>query len=144
MGLGGLAAADDRLAAVQELEARLAALGQQAEVLQAREEIFGLSRTEYPALAEVSKALEPYAALWRCVAEWGRCLPDWMDGPFTEVDAETVGADVDRCGATHVCTHTGLLALPWCLNGQLAVLAAKPAVTCACHLPACKSLTCAP
>jgi dynein heavy chain len=24
-----------------------------------------------------------------------RCLPDWMDGPFTEIDAESLAASID-------------------------------------------------
>ena len=62
---------------------------------QARDGISRLPRTEYPALGEVQKAIEPIGNLWRCAAEWGRCQPEWMDGPLPDVDAEAVAASVD-------------------------------------------------
>ncbi len=55
-----------------------------------------MPRTDYPQLEELSKAFEPYATLWKAAAEWGRSFPEWMDGPFPEMDAEAVAADVDR------------------------------------------------
>lgn len=55
-----------------------------------------MSRTEYPVLAEIKHAVEPTATLWRMAGQLSRNLPDWMDGPFTEMDATTIAADVDR------------------------------------------------
>lgn len=65
-------------------------------LLQAREDIFKLQRTEYPLLADISRAFEPTASMWRMAGLFTRQLPDWMDGPFTEIDAEAVSADVDK------------------------------------------------
>lgn len=45
--------------------------------------------------SQVKATFEPYASLWRTAAELGRRLPDWLDGPFDEIDAEAVAADVD-------------------------------------------------
>jgi dynein heavy chain len=64
--------------------------------MQAREDIFQLPHSQYPLLAEVQRALEPVAALWRLAAACIRQLPDWTDGPFTDIDAEAVAADVDK------------------------------------------------
>ena len=47
-------------------------------------------------LADVKRELEPIAALWRMATVCSRQLPDWMDGPFTEIDAEAMAADVDK------------------------------------------------
>ena len=96
--LGRFSAVEERLATVQELESRIEALQQSVDLYQSREDIFGLPRTEYPLLGEVSHMLEPYASLWRCCAEFTRALPEWMDGPFPEINAENMATDVDRCG----------------------------------------------
>uniref|UniRef100_A0A383V949 AAA+ ATPase domain-containing protein n=1 Tax=Tetradesmus obliquus TaxID=3088 RepID=A0A383V949_TETOB len=94
--LGGLAAVEERLVGVQDIEAKLEELGKRAELYQAREDIFKLQRTEYPLLADISRAFEPTASMWRMAGLFTRQLPDWMDGPFTEIDAEAVSADVDK------------------------------------------------
>ncbi|KAF6265404.1 dynein heavy chain 6 [Scenedesmus sp. NREL 46B-D3] len=94
--LGGLAAVEERLVGVQDIEAKLEELGKRAELYQAREGIFKLPRTEYPLLADISRAFEPTASMWRMAGLFSRQLPDWMDGPFTEIDAEAVSADVDK------------------------------------------------
>lgn len=44
---------------------------------------------------QLRTAFEPYASLWRTAAELGRRMPDWLDGPFDEIDAEAVANDVD-------------------------------------------------
>lgn len=63
---------------------------------QAREDIFQLPHTEQPLLLEVRRAFEPIAGLWRMATACSRQLPDWMDGPFNDIDAEAVAADVDK------------------------------------------------
>lgn len=34
--------------------------------------------------------------LWRTASEFTRCLTEWMDGPFTEIDADFMSNEVDR------------------------------------------------
>ena len=63
---------------------------------QAREDIFKMPRTEYPLLADITRSFEPTATLWRMAGQLSRNLPEWMDGPFPEIDAEAVSADVDK------------------------------------------------
>lgn len=63
---------------------------------QAREDIFKMPRTEYPLLADIDRSFEPTATLWRMAGQLSRNLPDWMDGPFPEIDAEAVSADIDK------------------------------------------------
>jgi dynein heavy chain len=64
--------------------------------LQAREDIFNLPHIEHPLLAQIRREFEPIGSLWRVATVCSRQLPDWMDGPFTEIDAEAVAADVDK------------------------------------------------
>jgi dynein heavy chain len=65
-------------------------------LVQAREDIFQLAHTEHPLLAAIRREFEPIAALWRMATVCSRQLPDWLDGPFTEIDAEAVAAGVDK------------------------------------------------
>jgi hypothetical protein len=64
--------------------------------MQAREDIFQLPHTEQALLPDIKRALEPFSALWRMAADCSRQLPDWMDGPFNEINAEAVATDVDK------------------------------------------------
>ncbi|GLI63290.1 hypothetical protein VaNZ11_006196 [Volvox africanus] len=94
--LGDLKQVDDRMATVLDIDSRLKSYQDLAELYGNREEIFGLPRSEYPVLDEIRKVFTPSADLWRIASEFMRSLPEWLDGPFTEIDAETVAADVDR------------------------------------------------
>ena len=42
--------------------------------------------------------LDPYLQLWTMCGEITHHLPDWMDGPFTDINAEQVSADCDKWG----------------------------------------------
>jgi dynein heavy chain len=55
-----------------------------------------MPRTEYPLLADIAKSFEPLTKLWQMAGAFTRRLPDWMDGPFTEIEAGTVAADVEK------------------------------------------------
>lgn len=61
---------------------------------------FLLTFTSYvsvnPCQSHSPQVFSPSADLWRISSEFMRSLPEWLDGPFTEIDAETVAADVDR------------------------------------------------
>ncbi|KAG1667278.1 hypothetical protein FOA52_012567 [Chlamydomonas sp. UWO 241] len=94
--LGDLKLVDDRLSTVLDIEARTQALAVQADLYQARERIFGLAQTEYPQIQALQKAYEQAAMMWRTCSELMRCLPEWMDGPFPEIDAEVVASDCDK------------------------------------------------
>ncbi|KAG2430891.1 hypothetical protein HXX76_009864 [Chlamydomonas incerta] len=94
--LGDLKQVDDRTATVLDIENRLNSYAELTELYGNREEIFGLPRSEYPALEDIRKAFAPSSDLWKIASEFARSLPEWLDGPFTEIDAEAVAADVDR------------------------------------------------
>ena len=116
---------DDRLSMVLDTEARLQRMTEMAELYQAREEIFGLPRTEYPQIEVIQKAFEPYASLWRFCSEFARSLPEWMDGPFTEIDAEQVEVEgLERAVAWDIVSLPATACLPATGNLLLAALTA--------------------
>ena len=59
-----------------------------------REELFGWDITEYPQLADLTKALEPHLTLWSTALNFQRSFPTWMEGPFNELSPEQIEADV--------------------------------------------------
>ena len=38
----------------------------------------------------MTKEIEPFDELWHAVARWERECPEWMDGPFTSMDRDSV------------------------------------------------------
>ena len=93
--LGNIDLAEDRLAAVEAMDARLAELKKKGEVYANREELFGRPVTTYPALNSLFREWEPYANLWRVCAEFGRYQPEWTNGPFPQLNPEKVTAMVE-------------------------------------------------
>ena len=94
--LGGIDLAEDRLIAVEGIDAKLLELKQHGEVFAHREELFDRPVTLYPALNSLSREWEPYANLWRVCAEFGRFHPEWTNGPFTSLDPEFVNQSVEQ------------------------------------------------
>lgn len=87
---------DDRLTSVQDIEHRLHTYSELSELYQSREAVFSLPQTTYPQIEQISKPFEPYANLWKMCSEVMHFLPEWMDGPFTEINAEAVASDCDK------------------------------------------------
>eukprot|EP00955_Chlamydomonas_euryale_P081585 363603-Chlamydomonas_euryale.AAC.5 len=56
----------------------------------------GLLAARCPSPQALQKAYENSASLWRLCSELMRCLPEWMDGPFPEIDAEVVATESDK------------------------------------------------
>lgn len=69
-----------------------------ARLFQSREGIFGRPPTEYDQILRVRKAFEPYVNLWSTAEEWTESYEAWTKGSFLAIDAETLEADVERCG----------------------------------------------
>ena len=93
---GEIEQVEERLAYVTDIEQKLKEAQELAEVYQSREAIFEMPETEYPNLAKIAKTFTPYGTLWKGCAEFMRALPDWTDGPFTELDTDQITADTDR------------------------------------------------
>ncbi|DBB04834.1 TPA: hypothetical protein ACH3X3_010123 [Trebouxia sp. C0006] len=87
---------DERLGAVQDLEARLKQSQEMADLFINRERIFDLPPSPFPALAEIQKMLEPLSSLWDMCSEFTHHLPDWMDGPIVAINAEQVATDCEK------------------------------------------------
>jgi dynein heavy chain len=87
---------EERVAYVQDIEDKLKKCQDAAELYNSREAIFALPPSEYPQLKDIQKDFDPYATLWRTCGEFTTALPGWMDGPFTDLDAEAVTADMDK------------------------------------------------
>ena len=49
-----------------------------------------------PQIEVIQKSIEPFATLWRFCSEAMRSLPEWMDGPFPEIDPEVVANECDK------------------------------------------------
>ena len=94
--MGDLAKTEERMALVYDIEERLAAAQQQADLYASREEIFGAKATEWPEIEAAAKAFEPSAFLWRTASELATLLPMWMDGPFGALNPEEMSAAVDK------------------------------------------------
>ncbi|KAL0050690.1 hypothetical protein WJX82_005287 [Trebouxia sp. C0006] len=94
--LGDIAQVDERLGAVQDLEARLKQSQEMADLFINRERIFDLPPSPFPALAEIQKMLEPLSSLWDMCSEFTHHLPDWMDGPIVAINAEQVATDCEK------------------------------------------------
>lgn len=93
--LGQIDLAEDRLVTVESIETKLRDLKKQGEVFALREELFDRPVTPYPLLNSLVREWEPYANLWRVCAEFGRSSPEWQNGPFPQLDAEAINAQVE-------------------------------------------------
>ena len=87
---------EETSAHVTELKEQLEAAKQQGALYNSRAVLFGWEQIEYPQLAELEKALEPHANLWRIAAAFSRAHPTWMEGPVVEISTEQVEQDVDE------------------------------------------------
>lgn len=94
--LGEIEAVEERVAYCQDIEARITVAREQAELYNAREELFQQKPTEYPQVAAIMKEFEPSNNLWKTCADFMRAYPQWMNGPFPTLDAEAMANDVDK------------------------------------------------
>ena len=75
---------------VKSLEAKIEAAEQQARQFNARESLFERELTEYTKVKEIRKSFEPYRNLWETVSNWLVQYEEWMEGTFSEINAETL------------------------------------------------------
>ena len=81
---------------VKSLEAKIEAAEQQARQFNARESLFERELTEYTKVKEIRKSFEPYRNLWETVSNWLVQYEEWMEGTFSEINAETLEDDVGK------------------------------------------------
>eukprot|EP00899_Mesostigma_viride_P002516 jgi/Mesvir1/12265/Mv00478-RA.2 len=94
--LGDIEQVEERIVMVADLESKLARGKELEELYNAREGVFGAAEKSHPLLDKLIKQFDPYCQLWKVCAEFTRSLPEWMDGPFTDLDVDTITADTDR------------------------------------------------
>ena len=92
--LGDMAEVEANAAVVSTLQSKIDDGKERASLYNSREELFGWPVTEYLQLNELNKALEPYNTLWTTAINFQRAYPTWLEGPFLELSAEQVEADV--------------------------------------------------
>jgi dynein heavy chain len=75
---------------VAQIKANLAKADDDARLYNARESLFGKPVTQYDLLKDVAKKFEPYGAMWESIDMWLKSHKAWMEGPFSELNAELV------------------------------------------------------
>lgn len=64
--------------------------------MQAREDILCLPHSQNQTLVEVDCALEAATTLWRIAGTLNVQVPEIMEGPFNEIDADAVASNVQE------------------------------------------------
>jgi dynein heavy chain len=76
---------------------RLSSARARARLFNSRERIFSWDQSDWPALDELSSAIEPYAAMWHAANEFSKAYPGWSDGPLLDVSVSEVEEGVAVC-----------------------------------------------
>ena len=79
------------------LEDRLDGAVEEAELIRSREEILGWDHGEFGQASEMRAGMKPFNELWSKLLLWERQLPEWMDGPFMNLDSEATSEFVRQC-----------------------------------------------
>ncbi|GKT35961.1 Dynein heavy chain, partial [Aduncisulcus paluster] len=80
--------------AVQAITESLDNLKQQSKLFNSREALFSRPQSQWPALDGLFKRFEPFKTLWTIAAEYAKQCPTWIDGSFSEIDAQYVQTNV--------------------------------------------------
>lgn len=48
-------------------------------------------------LGELRTQIKPFRELWECVTTWRRYQPEWIDGPFLQLNADDVAEYIRQC-----------------------------------------------
>ncbi|KAH7297912.1 hypothetical protein KP509_25G018200 [Ceratopteris richardii] len=96
MKLGDIDSYEERLAYVLEIEAKLQKCGSLGDLYNNREQILGLVPTEYPQVEALGKEFEQYGLVWHICCDFMHFLPQWMDGPFSAINAEELVSNVEK------------------------------------------------
>ena len=81
---------------VKSLNKKIEEAEQAALTFNQREALFERELTEYTKVKDIRKAFEPYRNLWETVSNWLVQYEEWMDGPFSEIVAETLEDTVSK------------------------------------------------
>ncbi|BBM97612.1 dynein axonemal heavy chain [Marchantia polymorpha subsp. ruderalis] len=95
MKLGDIEAVEERTVYLGEIEEKLKQCFEKQELFNSREAIFDLMITEFPELDALNAEFENCALIWHTAWDFLKVLPAWMDGPFSNLDAEEVQNNVE-------------------------------------------------
>lgn len=79
---------------------KLEAAGDKIEQINNEEDAFDFERSQYPQRSKARNTLDPYLKLYETVTEFQEKQKMWMEGPFGDVDPDTVEADVGNIWRT--------------------------------------------
>eukprot|EP00118_Oscarella_pearsei_P019988 m.215265 g.215265 ORF g.215265 m.215265 type:complete len:3605 (+) comp39831_c0_seq13:113-10927(+) len=81
---------------VQQVQKRLADITEMGVAVNKEEELFGMELSSFPEIEQIQKQTEPYQKLFTITYKWQKADKKWMDGGFTDLDAEQIEAEVDE------------------------------------------------
>lgn len=58
--------------------------------------LFGIDPTDYSKLQSITKQFVPYNTLWTIVHRWYSDIDQWMDNPFSSIDANAAEKFVEE------------------------------------------------
>ncbi|DAZ96773.1 TPA: hypothetical protein N0F65_005771 [Lagenidium giganteum] len=95
-----LAFVDDVAHHAMSVQKKLEQAQQDAMVFNSRETLFGKDVTSYEALGLAKKNFEPYNLLWSTSYNWIQSRKNWIQGSFTDINAEELEKLVDTYGTS--------------------------------------------
>ena len=90
-GLSQWREADEVADEVSAFQERLKECSDEVEQIASRENVLGVAvSADFEAVYIMTKETKPFVELWHAVAKWERECPEWMDGPFSMIDRDSV------------------------------------------------------
>jgi len=89
-------AVPDNFKEAANLKERLAAASDTVRSFNDREQIFGLTKSEYEDIDLIIKEFEPFYKLWECAQEFAIDKSDWNNKPFVELKYEDINKKTEN------------------------------------------------
>ena len=83
-------------AEVKRVQSQLRDMQMKAAKINSREPMFGRSKSDFTAVAVLTKDFEPYSLLWSTTHEWLSSSDTWMNGDFNDLDPDYVETTVQN------------------------------------------------
>lgn len=116
---------------VRRLGERLAALRDEAALINSREGLINWEPTDYKQIEDLNKQLAPYVDLWTLVSDYQKWMAKWMYGPLFSVNLDALEQQVPLWMKTLMRLEKALTAGPYRVASNT-----KAAIEdCAYHLP---------
>ena len=107
---------------VATIKQNLAQADDDARLYNARESLFGKPVTDYSQLKDIQKKFEPYGNMWESVDSWLKQHKAWLEGPFAELDAESVEQSAQTILRTLKKCEKKFEGVPGCLDVTRTIL----------------------